>query len=430
MQNLWIINQYALPKGTAGITRHGDLAHELVKMGYNVTVFASGFDYLTRQRDRSEGKNAHVTEHDGVKFVWIKTPSYQGNDSKRVKNMVSFFKSVLLETSFGKYGRPDVILGSSPHLLSGLAGSVLSTRFRTPFILELRDVWPDDLVALNALKEGSLTHRILQGIANHLNRRADKILTVPPKLHRYLANNGIKADKVIPLPNGVFLDEQNAQQDLPESLKGLFEIEKDRFKVVYMGAHGVANDLGNVLLTARHLKMTQPELYEKLAFFFVGGGQQKDMLMQMAQELKLEHVHFHDPVEKGVVPTVTERADALLVHLHEADTFNKFGRSPNKLYDYLAAAKPVLYSTTDDSTILDKTGSGMTFEPNNPRAFAETLEALVNMPEAKRIAMGQAGRKAVEREHNLVKLAEQLAHVIQELSQPARSTLINPLQQP
>ncbi|MCA9838051.1 MAG: glycosyltransferase family 4 protein [Trueperaceae bacterium] len=429
MQNLWIINQYALPKGTAGITRHGDFAHELVKMGYKVTVFASGFDYLTRQHDRSEGKNAHVTEHDGVKFVWLKTPSYQGNDSKRVKNMVSFFKTVLLEASFGKYGQPDVILGSSPHLLSGLAGSLLATRYRTPFILELRDVWPDDLVALKALKEGSLTHRLLQGIANHLYWRADKILTVPPKLHRYLANSGVKAQKIMPLPNGVFLDEARDKAELPESLKHLFEVEKDRFKVVYMGAHGVANDLGNVLLTARHLKMTQPEVYEKLAFFLVGGGQQKEMLMQMAEELKLEHVHFHDPVEKAVVPLVTEQADALLVHLHEADTFNKFGRSPNKLYDYLAAAKPVLYSTTDDSTILERTGSGMTFKPNDPRAFAEVLETLLSMSETKRQAMGQAGRKAVEREHDLVKLAEQLAGVLDELCQPAPSALANPLQQ-
>lgn len=428
MKHLWIINQYALPKGTAGITRHGDLAHVLSKMGYRVTVFASGFDYLTRQRDRSEGKSAHLTEHDGVNFVWLKTPSYQANDGKRIKNMVAFFKAMLLAGSFGNYGRPDAILGSSPHLLSGLAGSLLATRYRKPFILELRDVWPDDLVALGALKEGSLTHKALQGLASHLYQRADKIITVPPKLHRYLANSGIRAEKIMPLPNGVFLDQQELKA-VPESLNSLFAQEQERFKVVYMGAHGVANDLGNILKTAVIIREKKPELYAKLAFFLIGGGQQKEALEQEAKRLGLEHVHFHGPVDKAVVPSVTKKADALLVHLHEADTFNKFGRSPNKLYDYLAAARPVLYSTTDDSTILEQTGSGLTFEPNNPKAFAQALETVLTMPEAKRLAMGQAGRKAVEREHNLVKLAEQLAAAIEEVCQPARSTLPSPLQQ-
>lgn len=415
MKHLWIINQYALPKGHAGITRHGDLAHVLVKLGYKVTVFASGFDYLTRKLDRSGDKATNKSVHDGVNFVWIKTPAYSGNDGKRIRNMVSFFKSVLLEASFGKYGKPDVIMGSSPHLLSGLAGSLLSSRYRVPFMLELRDVWPDDLVALGALKEGGTTHFALKRISNHLNKRADKILTVPPKLHTYLANNGIKATKLTPLPNGVFLDNQESNAELPSSLKAILEHEKDRFKLIYMGAHGVANNLGNILDTADYLRKNNKALYDKLSFILVGGGQQKEAIVQKANDLKLEHVHFHDPVEKAVVPRVTEAADALLVHLHEADTFNEFGRSPNKLYDYLAASKPVLYSTTDTTTILNRSQSGMTFEPSNPKAFASTLETLLNMTSEEQKQMGQNGRKAVEKENDLNKLAEHLADVIDEL---------------
>ena len=131
--HLWIVNQYALPKGEAGITRHGDLASELVNLGYDVTIFASSFDYLTRERDRLDHRSSRLTNHDGVKFVWLKTPPYMGNDGTRVKNMVTFFGAVMRVASFGKYGKPDVILGSSPHLLSGLAGLLLGMRYRVPF---------------------------------------------------------------------------------------------------------------------------------------------------------------------------------------------------------------------------------------------------------------------------------------------------------
>ena len=333
---------------------------------------------------------------------------------------------MLLEASFGKYGKPDVIMGSSPHLLSGLAGSLLSSFYRVPFMLELRDVWPDDLVALGALKEGSPTHLALKRISNYLNARADKILTVPPKLHTYLANNGVKPDKLMPLPNGVFLDYQDNKAELPESLRSLIGKEKDRFKVVYMGDHGVDNNLGNILDTADYIRTNNPELYKKLCFILVGGGQQKEAIMQKAREMNLEHVHFHDPVAKAVVPSVTAAADALLVHLHEADTFNEFGRSPNKLYDYLAAAKPVLYSTTDPTTILNRSKAGMTFEPSNPEAFASALVALLNMTAEEQARMGQNGRKAVEREHDLNKLGEQLANAVAELTTPATKAIHQP----
>ena len=417
MKNIWIINQYALPKGEPGITRHGDLANVMAKLGYKVTVFASSFDYLTREKDRLEGKRSKEEMIDGVRFVWLKTPPYQGNDSKRVKNMVSFFLSMLREASFKKYGRPDVIMGSSPHLLSALAGSMLSWRYRVPFVLELRDVWPDDLVALGALKEGSMTHRILARMATHLYRRADKIVTVPPKLHRFLAKDGYPEDKLVPLPNGVFLNPPNKDAELPESLEQILATEKERFKVVYMGAHSTANNLGNVLNTADYLRKYRPDLYDKLAFIFVGGGQQRDELIEKSKGMNLDNVHFHPPVAKAVVPLVTRGADALLVHLHEADTFNVYGRSPNKLYDYLAAAKPVLYSTTDKETVLNTAKAGMTFTPSSPEAFAETLETLMAMSPEDRKAIGQNGRVAVERDYDLVRLGEKLAGILESASE-------------
>lgn len=409
---VWIINQYALPKGEAGITRHGDFASVLVKQGFDVTVFASGFDYLTRQKDRSGEARSRLENYGGVKFVWLKTPSYSGNDSKRVKNMVTFFYKMLREAGFKKYGRPDVILGSSPHLLSGLAAHLLALRYRVPFVFEVRDVWPEVLIDLNALKAGSTTHRILSQIAKHLYTRASRVLTVPPKAHSYIAGLGINPKKIIPLPNGVFLQNSSASAQLPETLEQLFQHEQHRFKVVYMGAHGVANDLGNVLSTAAYLREHHPEMYEKLAFFFVGGGQQQAELIEKAKALGLEHAHFHPPVPKAAVPLVTAKADALLVHLSPAEFFSTYGLSPNKLYDYLAASKPILFSTLDTDTVLQKHQAGLTFAPGKPEAFAQALLQLMSMSLSERETMGKCGRKAVETEYDLERLGEKLATLL------------------
>jgi glycosyltransferase involved in cell wall biosynthesis len=411
-RKVWIINQYALPKGEAGITRHGDLASVLVKHGYDVTVFASGFDYLTRQKDRSGEQRSKQESYEGVKFVWLKTPAYSGNDSKRVKNMVSFFLTVLREATFGSYSKPDIILGSSPHLLSGLAGHLLAMRYGVPFIFEVRDVWPEVLVDLGAFKSGSATQRSLSLIAKYLYHRAARVITVPTKAHTYIASLGITPNKLVPLPNGVFLEPPTISTQLPDSLEQLFTKEKERFKVVYMGAHGVANDLGNVLETAAYLREHQPEHYATLAFFFVGGGQQQAELSERAKTMGLEHVHFHPPVPKAVVPLVTNNADALLVHLSPAEFFSTYGLSPNKLYDYLAAAKPVLFSTLDTDTVLQRHQAGLTFPPGNPAAFAQTLMQLMGLPPQEREAMGKCGRSAVETAYDLETLGVTLARLI------------------
>ena len=409
--SVWIINQYALPKGSPGITRHGDFAHVLSKLGYDVTVFASNYDNFQRIDSKTK-KAIEYSEHDGVNFVWLKTPSYQANDGKRIKNMISFFRKVLFELASGRQGKPDVIIGSSPHLLSGLAGSLLSTRFNVPFILELRDVWPQDLIELGALKENSFSHKALNRIANHLYKRADHILTVPPKLHNWLAEQGVALVKITPLPNGVFTDEK-AETEMPESLQKLFDLEKDKFKVLYMGAHGVANKLTNIVETANYLREKHPEHFARLAFYLVGGGQEKEVVMARAQELKLDNILFHKPVSKAAVNAAMQSSDALLVHLAAAETFSQFGRSPNKLYDYLKAGKPVLFSTLDQETIINKEKAGFSFKPENPQDFAEKLIRLMDLSKAKYEQLGLNGQAAVKRHHDLDYLGARLANVIE-----------------
>jgi len=411
--SVWIVNQYALPRGSAGMTRHGDLASVLRDHGHDVTVIASSFHYY-RSGDLAVSKRG-VTDEDGVRFVWLESASYQRNDIRRVYNMVEFYVRAVTARLGGQVGRPDVVIGSSPSLLCALAGLDLARRHRARFVLELRDVWPDDLVAMGALREGGAVHVALDRLVRYLEARADRIVTVPPKLAEHLVARGVPAEKVVHLPNGVFLDDRGEPSaPLPETLRAELEACRGSFVVMYMGAHGLANGLHNVLDAARVLAAERPDL--PVSFVLIGAGQQKEELVARARREGIANVRFHDPIPKGAVPAAARAADALMVHLAPVTTFDAYGRSPNKLYDYLAAGRPVLYSTTDTTTIVDAARAGLTFTPGDPRALADAVLRLARMEPEEREAMGRRGRAALEGRHDLAKLGARLSRLIEELA--------------
>lgn len=426
-RSVWIVNQYALPRGATGITRHGDLASVLRQHGQDVTVIASSFDNFTRAGSVPSGNGsgptgrdangASVTEHEGVRFVWLRTSAYRRNDARRVLNMVEFYARAVTSRLLRRVRPPDVVIGSSPHLLSGLAGLTLAQRHGARFVLELRDVWPDDLVSMGALREGSPAHAALTRLARRLEARADRIVTVPPKLAAHLESRGVPPERLLYLPNGVFLDGwADAASDavLPTSLRTLLEACAGSFVVMYMGAHGQANGLHNVLDAAAWLAAERPDV--PVSFVLVGAGQQKPELLERARREGIRNVLFHDPIPKAAVPVAARLADALMVHLALVETFDAYGRSPNKLYDYLAAGKPTLYSTLDRGTIVDAACAGLTFAPGDPRALADAVLRLASMPPAEREAMGRRGRAALEGQHDLAQLGARLAQLVEELA--------------
>jgi glycosyltransferase involved in cell wall biosynthesis len=412
--SVWIVNQYAQPRGSAGITRHGDLASVLHQLGHEVTVIASGYHYF-REAGLSAERHG-VKDHDGVRFVWLDTSPYQKNDYRRVLNMVEFYLRAIAAKLNGVVRPPDVVIGSSPHLLCGLAGLALAKRYRAKFVLELRDVWPDDLVAMGALREGGVMHGLLQRLALHLERRADRIITVPPKLAAHMAARGVPPQKLVHVPNGVFLDETATDPGgdaMPATLRAELEALEGSFVVMYMGAHGQANGLHNVLDAAKLLAAGRGDV--PVAFVLIGAGQQKEELVERARNEGITNVRFHDPIPKAAVQAAAHRADALMVHLAPVDTFDAYGRSPNKLYDYLATGKPVLYSTTDPATIIDTAHAGLTFAPGQPQALADAVVRLAHMPASEREEMGRRGRAALVGQHDLAALGAKLSQLVDEL---------------
>lgn len=402
--SLWILNHYAISPDMPGGTRHFDLARELVKKGHDVTIFASGFDHHTHRYIKIDPKEKiRVEEYDGVRFVWINTTPYSKNDWRRVVNMISYGWRVLrCDRGLPK---PDVVIGSSMHPFAALAGWRLARRYKARFIFEVRDLWPQTAVDMGAMKESGLPAKLLYTLEKFMYERAEKIIVLLPYAKEYIVSRGISPEKVFWLPNGVNLDrfDHPSPLDPGSEVAKAFERYRDRFKVVYVGAHGVPNGLDVILEAAKFIQDKNADIH----FIMVGAGAEKGRLVNKARDLEITNITFCEPVPKQVVPTVLRSSDCLVFSIPSFDIY-RYGVSLNKSFDYLASAKPVVMAGNPRNNIVKEANCGIAVEPENPKALADAIIEIYNMPEEKRKELGMNGRRYVEQHHSTKILAEKL----------------------
>jgi len=417
-----ILNQYALPAGAAGITRHGDIGAELVRRGHDVTVIASDFDYFTRQRTNRRG-GASATLHDGVRFLWLRTGSYVGNDRRRTLSMVRYTTAATWAGLRQRPG-PNIIIGSSPQPLVALAADALARLRRVPWVFEARDIWPSALVDLRAIPRNGRAHRVLERVERYSYRHARAVVSVPPRGCQRLEELGIDANKCMHIPNGAttLLSDPGP---LPDTVGRLLRDGRRRFVLVYAGAIGVPHGFDVVVEAVRRLRETQKDLYEQLLLLIVGGGVAASSIQRAAAEHHLDHLHIHPAIPKQAVRSLLLRADACLMQAAASDHF-KYGFSPNKLFDYFGAARPVLISSAHP-TLVDDAKAGIRFTPGDPTALAQAIADIINTPLAQRRAMGERGRKLVETEYSIQTITDRYEALLEEViaghtGQPLRLT--------
>ena len=398
--NVWIFNQYAVVPAIGGSTRHFDCAKRLPSHGWNPVVFSG------TSRLRARGDIAHTGSRafrlqavDGVRFLWIRSTVYSGNDSRRILNMVLFAWRAL---RLGRRQRPnveglaspDVVIGSSVHPLTAAAACLVAKRHRVPFVLELRDLWPQSLIEMGALSARhpfALCLRVLEG---WLARRATRIIVLSERAADYLVERGVPRTKVSYIPNGV--DLARFGEPTPSG-------ERDtEFTLMYLGAHGIANRLRIILEAAAIL---QRRGICDIRFVFVGGGADQAGIRRRAEEMGLEHFTFEPGVAKDEVPATLARADAFL--LTEAN--NVYGSS-NKLSDYLAAGRPIVFSTYAQHNIVP--GCGPAVPPEDAEALADAILGLRDLTPEARAKVAAAGRRHAERHRSWDYLAERMAGLL------------------
>ncbi|MBD3183010.1 glycosyltransferase [Candidatus Poribacteria bacterium] len=404
-KHIWIVNHFATPPDSPGGTRHYDFAVELAKYGYDVTIFASDFNYMTRQR-----RPKHIDNKEkNFRFVWIWTTGYKSNNWLRLLNMLSYSIGFILHGLLHK--RPDVIIGSSPHLFAALAACLMAKIRRCTFILEIRDLWPQVLVDMGAAKEGSLIIRLLRRIERYLYKNAEKIIILSRGMIDYLSRYNISEDNIIFLPNGVYLKEFKITEDR-KSIRKSLELE-GKFVVMYTGAHGPANGLDTILNAAR---LCIGEIKE-VVFVLIGDGPVKHNLIKRVNDESLSNVCMLPSISKQQLPNLLNAADALIITLRDIPLFS-YGVSPNKLFDYMASEKPVICAIRGETAkLVESAKAGIVIEPVNPEAIIAAVSKLKADNKLCRY-YGKNGRMFVEENYSRTDIVKKLIDILNKCLDP------------
>lgn len=388
-----------------GGTRHFDLACELTDLGYDVTIFASAFNHSLRKKVRLlRGEPWSLEEVKGVKFIWLPSFAYRRNNWRRLVNMLDYTWRIYwlgrrLPRIEPRIAPPDFVMGCSVHLFAVLAGYYLSRHYRSRFFMEVRDLWPQTFLDMGLWREGQLQVRVFRWLEQFLYARAERIVTLSPLTRDYLARySRAWAEKVLYLPNGT-------QVTRFEQAEARGERRNAPLVVMYSGAMGVTNGLDLILQAMQIIEQKEPGLMECV---LVGDGPQKARLQQKVDDWELTSVRFESAVPRAQVPSVLARADILVLVQKEV----LYGSS-NKLYDYMASGKPIVFSLfAEHNNLVQDVDCGISASPEDPTDMAHKLLAIARMPAEQRRAMGERGRVYVRQYHDYPVLARRLAEVL------------------
>lgn len=414
-----VIHQYYLMPGSPGGSRFNELARLWTDAGHEVTVIAGNLDYVTGEvPERYRGKWL-VRETDGPVTVYrCHVPrTYSKNYVGRawgfggftLSSMTGVVKAVLADR-----GRPDIVVATSPPLVAALPGILAAQAARAPLIFEIRDLWPESAVTTGVLGEGSPITRVLYLLEKWACRFAAKINVLTPAFRDDLIRRRLAPEsKICVIPNGadVSLFKPAARQSPAREEFGW----NDRFVVLYAGAHGRANAIGQLVDAASLLK-NEPDIL----IATVGDGPERARWEAEAKSRGLTNIQFCGAHPKSRMPEFVNGCDVGAAVLQNNPTFRTV--YPNKVFDYMACEKPTLLAIDGVARklVCDDAQAGVFAEPENPRALADAIILLRN-DEATRRRMGRNGRRWVLENATREALASQYLAVIREVVDGAES---------
>lgn len=373
-------------------------------------VVASSFHYVARRPLRlGDGESHRLEEIEGAAFLWIRAPAYRESKLARIWSWLAFSWRVWREVGLREREDPDVIVGSSPYPFAALAAERVAARHGVPFVLEVRDLWPQTLIDLGRLSRLHPFIVLLDWIERYLYRRADRIVSLLPEASDYMEGKGADPDRIAWIPNGVDL-EMVPEPEPPPS--------EGPFTVMYAGAHGLSNTL-DLVLDAAGILLREGWGPDRVIFRLVGDGPYKPRLRERACRDGLDNVVFDDPVPKREIYAILQEADAFVRPLEDSPLY-RWGASPNKLFDYMACARPVVYATRSRENPVGQSGGGRSVPPGDPEALAATVRELAGLRPEQRWELGLRARRFVEVHHAFSQLAARFESVLNDSVADAR----------
>ena len=386
------VSQYFPPEMGAPAARVAELSRHWAQMGHDVTVLTGFPNHPTGAVPPEWRSRLHrLVYRENVASVrvvrsWL-WPLPNRNAHERIRNYASF----CLSSAFTglELPRPDVVIATSPQLLVALSGAWLAWWKRVPFVFEVRDLWPESLVAVGAGGEGTLLHRTLGAVAGFLYRRSRHIVVVTPAFKDHLIRNWqVSAARVSIVENGVETNLFRPDPSAATQVRRDLQVE-DRFLICYIGTMGMAHGLETLIAAAERLQSVQPSA----TFLLIGEGAEKDHIVQLAAGRGLRNIRILDQQPRECIPAFISAADVCLVMLKKTDLFKTV--IPTKLLEYMACERPVIVAVDGQARqIVEEAGAGMFAEPENSEVLVAAIRSVANDPD-KRRQMGMNGRQYI-----------------------------------
>lgn len=371
MKNIWIINQYNMPPEYGHLNRHYNFGKYLKRFGYNPVVFVGSFLHNSKKqmiKDQSIYKKYDNCE---FPFIFIKTCDYSKSKIKRVYAMFEFFRNLFKVTK--EFDKPDAIIGSSAHPLAAIAAIRLAKKYGCQSIVEVRDLWPESFVTYGIIKKRNPLLKLLYEGEKWIYKKADKLIFTMEGGKDYIIEKSwdkeqggpIDINKVNHINNGVDLEVFNYNKEQyvlnDEDLNN-----NNTFKVIYTGSIRLVNKIEKILDVAKLLKG------EGVKFIIWGDGDQLEILKSRVVDEKIDNVCFKGQIDKKYIPFITSKAQLNIV-IGNNNTLFKFGISPNKMFDYFASGKPILFTFSTGYSLIDRYNVGIELEESSPEKIAESI---------------------------------------------------------
>ena len=372
----------------------------------NIDVVSGNIHYATgKQIGEKVWSNKEIIDDNITLYRTWTYSGYNSNFLGRIIGYLSYTFSSLIKSLTLK--KADVIIITSPSIFVGVSAIILSKLKRIPFILEVRDLWPESAVATGVLNNKILLN-ILYWLEYKLYKHSKKIVVLTPAFKENIEKRFPEfVGKIEIITNGAdfsIMNSNNKAQELRDKYNW-----NDKKVFAYFGAHGVANDLMQVIEVANKMKDNK-----RIYFVLIGDGMQKKMLQDKVKEYNLENLQFIDSVSKNEVVDYINAVDICMAILKKTDTFKTV--YPNKVFDYMSCKKPVLV-TIDGITrkLVEESKCGLYSEPENLEQFEQSIYQYTKMSKDELEELGNSGFEFVKENFDREKLAERYIEVIKEV---------------
>lgn len=367
MKILFLTENYP-PETNAAATRVYERACYWVRDGHEVTVITQAPNFpFGHLYEGYRNKWRQVENIEGIRVVRVKT-FIAANEgvALRTLDFVSYMFTAVL---FGLFEhRPNVVVSTSPQFFAAVGGWLISAIRRIPFVFELGDLWPASIVAVGAMKPSILTY-LLEKLELFLYNRSAVVVALTHAFKKNLMDRAINGNKIAVVTNGVDLPRYQPQsKDL--TLSEDWDL-KDKLVFGYVGTHGMAHGLENILEAASRL------IHRKdVVFLFAGAGAARNDLIKEANERKLANVIFIPSQPKDCMPAIWSLCDVALVHLKDTPVFTEV--IPSKIFEAMGMGLPILIAAPlgEATDIVDRAGAGVVVAPENPNALVSAVEKI------------------------------------------------------